>query len=106
MRLPNNDYRDYGLHGRRPVVVRPRRRRRKQPERWRPKWSILLVPAALLLGAYVIAHIEPAFTWDDIMDACAIERRDRFSNLFVAGVVIVGIVSVARVLRDHRKGKD
>ena len=106
MRLPDKDYRDYGLHGQRPMIGRPRRKRRKQPERWRPKWFLLLVPAAILLGAYVISHIEPAGTWDDVMDALRIRNRERYTMLMCLGLFIVGVVAIARVLRDHGKGKD
>ena len=103
MRLPSNRYTS---PGQRPMNVRPRRRQQARPQRWRPKWSILLVPVAILLGAYVIAHVEPAFTWDDVMDALDIENRERYTMLMCLGLFIVGIVSIARVLRDHGKGKD
>ena len=107
MRLPNDDYRNYRFHGQRPMIARPRRKRRKPPQRWRPKWFILLVPAAILLGAYVITHIEPAFSWREVMDFAHIPRRnyERFSGLACLALVIVGIVAIARVLRDDKKGK-
>ena len=106
MRLPNDDYRNYRFHGQRPMIARPRRKRRKPPQRWRPKWSILLVPAAILLGAYVISHIEPAFTWDQVMRELGIRNRERYTMLMCLGLVIVGIVAIARVLRDDKKGKE
>ena len=67
MRLPN----DYRFHGQRqrPIIVRPPRKPSRRRQRWRGRWYLLLIFAAILLGAYVISNIELAVTWDDVMDA-------------------------------------
>ena len=104
MRLPN----DYGFHGQRqrPILVRPPRTAPQRRRRWRPRWSLLLIPAAILLGAYVISHVELAFTWDDVMDALDIRDRQRYTMLAVLGCLCVAGVWIAKVLRDDRKGEE
>lgn len=101
MRLPN----DYRFHEQRqrPIIVRPPRKPRQRRRRWRPRWSLLLIPAAVLLGAYVISHIELAFTWDDVMDALDIRDRQRYTMLAVLGCLCVAGVWIAKVLGNDKK---
>ena len=98
MKLPGNN--PFGKQ--RPVNIRPR-----QPKhRWRIKWSLLLIPAAILLAAYVVSHIELAVTWDDVMDALNIRNRERYTMLATLGCLCVGCVWIAKVLRDDKKDEE
>ena len=98
MKLPSNNQ----FNKQRPTRVRPRRPR----HRWRSRWPLLLVPAAILLAAYVISHIEVAVTWDDVMDALDIRDRERYTMLAVLGCLCVACVWIAKVLRDDKKDEE
>lgn len=60
--------------------------------------------AAILLAAWLVSGIEPAGSWDDLMDFLSVTKnRGRYTMLAVAGVVATVIVAVARILGYGRK---
>ena len=100
MRLPSNNQFDK----QRPIRMQPRRPR----HRWRSRWRLLLIPAAILLAAYVISHIElaPSCTWDNVMDALDIRDRERYTMLAVLGCLCVAAAWIAKVLREDKKDEE
>jgi len=103
VRLPN-DYRSYGQR-QRPIIVRPTRKPSRR-RRWRGRWYLLLIPAAVLLGAYVISNIELAVTWSDVLRWAKIHDEQRFTMLAVLGCLCVAGVWIAKVLRDDKKDEE
>ena len=86
----------------RPIIVRPRRPKLK----WRFRWAWVWVPAAALLTLWVIHGIEPAGSWDDLMDFMNVHQRNRYTQLAVLGLVTVAIVAIARVLKPPSDEED
>jgi len=74
------------------------RRPRKRP---RFKWGIVLIPGTILLAFWLASGISIGFTWDDILNAIHAHDRRRATQLFVLGMVAVGVVSIARILRKN-----
>ncbi len=77
------------------------RRRRKQTRRRKFNWAFVLVPAAVLILLWIISGIEPAGTWDDVMDFLKVNNRERYTMLACLGLLCVAIVWIARIF-----GKD
>jgi len=86
-----------------PVIVPPRRPKRRVRFRFRWKW--VLIPAAVLILAYLAGGIEVGFTFDDIMDVLKVKDRTRYRQLVTLGLVVTAIVAVLRVLRDDKRKK-
>jgi len=84
----------------RPVVVV----RREPRPRATVRWSIILVPLAILFAAWVISGIEPAGTWKEVMGYLHVRRPGLYSQLACLGIVVVAAVAIARVL-GHGRGK-
>ena len=91
MRLPK----DPRFQQNRPVIIRPRK---PKPKR-RFRWAFVLVPAAVLLVLWIISGIEPAGSWDDVMDFLKVRNRERYTLLACLGLVIVAIAAIARIMR-------
>lgn len=82
-----------------PMVVRPRRKKPK----WRFRWEILWIMLAIVFGTWLLSGIEPAATWEDIMDdALNVRDTDRYSRLAILGVLACGICAIVRVLRPKK----
>lgn len=86
----------------RPMVVVPRRPRAKP----RFRWSIVLVPLALLFAAWVIGNVKPAGTWADVLDFLRVRHRERYSMLACSGLVVICVVLIARILGSTKKEKE
>jgi len=91
--------------GNRPISIRPRSSRKPKPK-WRFRWAFVLVPAAVFLALWIISGIEPAGTWDDLMDFMKVRNRQRYTLLACLGLVIVAIVATARVLRPSEDDQE
>jgi len=85
----------------RPVVLVPRKPR----PRPRFRWSIVLVPLALLFAAWVLGNSRPAGTWHEIMECLHVRNAERYTRLACLGVLVVCIVLVVRILDHGRKEK-
>ncbi len=88
--------------GRRPVVIV----RRPHRPRTTVRWSVLLVPLAILFAAWVISGIQPAGTWKEVMDFLHVKNRERYTQLACLGVALIAIVAIARVLGYGRGKKE
>jgi hypothetical protein len=84
-------------HGQRPAVIllRPRRTRQR-----RFRWELLGLIVALLVFLYIGRYIRILYSFDDIMAACNIIHTLRYRQMVVLGILVVGIVAVAKVLRS------
>ena len=71
------------------------------------RWSILWVPVACLLAAWFLAGVEPALTWDDVMDLLDVQERERFTKLALLGLLLVGVIAVLHILKgdENESGK-
>ena len=76
-----------------------RQRRQRRPPRRRFNWAFVLVPAAILPVFWIINGIEPAGTWDDVMDFLNVKNRERYTMLCCLGLGVVAVVWVVRILR-------
>ena len=70
--------------------------------RWRFHWQIVWIVAAILLAAVIISQAEPAFTWEDVMDALHVKNRERYTRLAVLGLTLIGTTAVFRLLSNRR----
>lgn len=62
--------------------------------RFRIEW--LLVPLCILGMLYVLYHIKPVISWEDILDYCNVDR-DRYTmlgQLCLIGILVVGAVKI------------
>ena len=77
----------------------------REPPRWRCRWGILAVIAAIALAAFVMNHVEPNISWSEIMDAVRVpaSSHTKYSRNVVLGMVIVGTLLVIRALRSTRE---
>ena len=64
--------------------------------------AFVLVPAGILLLCWIIKGIEPAGTWEEVMDFLDIKNRERYTMLFCLGLVVVAIIAIARILKPSR----
>ena len=92
-RLPQNMFN----RNQRVVFIRSRRRRIR-----RLRWSLLLVPAVILLVIWSLSKIKIGFNWEELLNDWDIHNKPRFTMLACLGVLIVAVVAIARVLRDHK----
>lgn len=72
-----------------------------RPQRWRFRWEIAAVVLALMAALWILRGIEPSFAWEDVMDALHVRHRERYTQLAVLGLTLVGIVLVYRICRSR-----
>ena len=88
--------------GLQPVLGRPRRPRPRRPNLWqRLHWGWILVPLVVVLAAWLATGIEPSFSWDSLMDLLQVRNREAYTRLALLGLLVVGIVAVAKALREQ-----
>lgn len=71
----------------------------QEPERpvsFRIGW--LLVPLSLLGMAYILHHIQPVISWDDVMGFLNVKNRERYTMLAILCLVSVSIVAAAKII--------
>jgi hypothetical protein len=62
------------------------------------RWALLTVPLAILILAWLGRQIQPATTWDRVLDAMDVRDGARCTQLTVLGVLICGVLLVLRIL--------
>ena len=62
----------------------------------------ILVPAALLLAAYVLHHIRPVVTWEQLMETWNIENTERYTMLFHLCLGLTLVVAGVRIFGRRR----
>jgi formate hydrogenlyase subunit 3/multisubunit Na+/H+ antiporter MnhD subunit len=85
------------FQGQRPVMVMPQP---PQPKR-RFRWSLIVVPGAVLLAIYVVRAVGTAlsaFSWNDFLDRLGIVHKDRFSAIALMMCACLAIVALAKIL--------
>lgn len=92
-------YNPQGFDPRRVVVVRPRKRHKRQ----RFRWEIVWVALTLLGAAWLLQNIEcnPSMGWERVMDALHVQNRQRYTQMACWGVVLCGIAAIVRILRSQ-----
>lgn len=72
---------------------------RPTPPRRRFRWSLVLVPIICILAAWILNHVQPALTWQEILDRVHIQgqERVRMSRLVALGLICVGAVMIKRI---------
>lgn len=88
--------------------MQPRKVQRARPRRKaRFKWGIVLVPGVILLALWLASGVSIGFSFNDVMDALSVHDRRRYRELCILGMVAVGIVSIAKILRkDNDKSEE
>lgn len=86
----------------RPIIVRPRPPRRRR----RFRWWLLGVPAAVLAVAWTVGHIEPAASFEQLIQPIQLDLPERLRMLVMLGIVAVAACLIARVLRDPKNEED
>ena len=76
-------------------------RRRRRPRRRRFRWFLLSIPIAILAANWIAQGIEPAFSWDDVLDALNVRDRSRVTMLATLGVLVTAAVAIVRVVRGR-----
>ena len=84
------------------VPVPPPQLRPPRPQRWRFRWEIVAVILALMVGLWLVRGIEPSFEWREVMEALRVPGRDRerYTQLAVLGLALIGVVFVYRIFRS------
>lgn len=81
------------------VVMRPKKIRK------RFRWSLIAVPAAIVMCLWLASGINVGFAWVDVENALHVHNRTRYTQLACLGLVAVAIVAVARILRKDSQGE-
>jgi hypothetical protein len=58
----------------------------------------VLVPVCLLLMAYILHHIQPVISWEQIMESLHLEDPERYTRLGHLCLVGILVVAAARIL--------
>jgi ferric-dicitrate binding protein FerR (iron transport regulator) len=72
--------------------------RPSSPKR-RFRWSLVLVPGVCILAVWILNHVQPAITWEQILDRFQVQgqERQRMSRLVALGLICIGAVWVKRI---------
>ena len=95
-RIPNQYHR---YHDRPTAQVPPEPQEPKR--RFRIAW--VLAPLSLLGMFYILGYIQPVLSWDDILDLLHVKNRERYSMLFVLGLLVTGAVAVRCIWGNNKK---
>ena len=80
----------------RPVLERPKpQRRRPRPFRW----YFLALPLLVFVAGWIAQGIQPACTWDEVMDQLDIRDRAAFTQMAALGVLVTSGLALLRVSR-------
>lgn len=69
----------------------------KQP-RFAFRMSWVWVVISLLFMWYLLKHIKPVMTWDQIMDLISVKNKEQYSMLAILCIVITFIVATVKIL--------
>jgi len=63
------------------------------------RWSLVLVPGICLLAVWISNHVQPAITWQEILDRFHVQDQDRegMSRLVALGLTCIGAVVIKRI---------
>lgn len=92
-----NDYR--GFNG--PQFGGPPR-----PPRWRLRRSYIAVFVVVAVCAWVLNHMQPSVTWNDVMDLLDVQDRRRYTEIAVLGLVATAAIAILRVLWSDTDDKN
>ena len=79
-------------------IINPQHKRTKL----RFRWGFVLIPMICLSAAWIINHVNPAFTWRDLLDLLPVSRR-HYSRLAILGLTLIGFLSIKRILQNDNK---
>jgi hypothetical protein len=88
--------RNSGRYGR--EQMQPTHHRRDRP---RYRWWILEIVFACILTSWAIHSVEPAFTWNDVLDFFGVVHRREFSMLAVLCLLVIGFLLIKRIFRKR-----
>lgn len=97
--MTQNPNQDLAPVGQQVVYLRPAQR----PQRRVFRWWLILVPLLLLFIMWLRQGLTPAWSFDEIADACGTSSRSKFAQLAALGVFICTGLIVLRVLRGPRQ---
>ena len=90
---------------RRPEIRRSDRRPILIPTRrpvWRFfRWEWVLVPLVIIAAVWFIGGIVPSIAWVDITSALGVVHKERYSELAVLCLSLIGVVWIAKILRPR-----
>jgi hypothetical protein len=81
-----------------PGYPRPGRRRPRRKFRW----YLLTIPLVLFAAKWLAQGIEPAFTWEGVLDALRVRDRERLTQLATLGVLITTAIAIYRVVWEPK----
>ena len=90
-----------GRFVRRPQVNYSRPKGRRKTTRVRR--SLVWVPIAVVVCAYIFTNILVAFSFNDVARWLGVVDVDRYRRLAIWGTVLTAIVAVARILKTRAK---
>lgn len=87
------------------IYRQPRNQPRRpfRPRRLRFRSSLLLVPLALLLAAWVLNRIRPSVSWGEIFYFLGVRNYQRASMVTVLALTLLAILLIKRILRRNRR---
>lgn len=100
------------------MIARPQHRQHNQPPaqsmqcpvrpkaRWRFRWTLLSVPAACLVAAYLLKIAASlSFDWQEVLDGLGVSHRgrERYTQLCALGLSLIVLTAVLRFLSRRRR---
>ena len=103
--MPRRSFRQ-GPQQPQPMLPRPRRPRPRRLNLWqRFQWAWILVPALIVLAAWIATGLEPSVNFEDIARLLGVTHIDRYARLALLGLLVVAIVAIAKILREQRRDR-
>lgn len=87
-----------------PQQTRPPQNPYEPQGAWRFRSEWLIVPLCLLGMAYLLHHIRPVVTWDEVMNLLGVQHDcERYTMLAILCLTCTLLVAVVRILRKKRR---
>lgn len=67
--------------------------------RTRLHWNLIWVLIALAAAAWLFRGVKAALSWKQLLGLLGVQDPERFTRLFVLGVVVTALCAILRVLR-------
>lgn len=60
--------------------------------------ELVILPVCCVAAMWLAQGMEPAVTWNEVMDRLRIENREEFTDLAVFGLLMIAVTAISRVV--------